>query len=126
MHYDCFIPSSPYSLPFKKHIVNFLQVCSCVPFIQLQLVMLKLLSGYTQQAGCIPQSSASVWHPLFGWCKGNIDIRLFRIFGHVQKQLQVLWQPGFIDVAFSDVLGEGASAKCKICTKLYTVCVPAY
>jgi ubiquitin-protein ligase E3 B len=80
--------------------------------------MLKLLSGYTQQAGCIPQSSASVWHPLFGWCKGNIDIRLFRIFGHVQKQLQVLWQPGFIDVAFSDVLGEGASAKWKESSKV--------
>ncbi|CAI8017080.1 Ubiquitin-protein ligase E3B [Geodia barretti] len=65
--------------------------------------MLQLLP-LCEDTGIKPESNACFWHPLFGWCKGEIDVRLLRLFTYVQKQLQCLWHPAFVKVFFSDVL----------------------
>jgi hypothetical protein len=66
-------------------------------------LMLQLLP-LCEDTGIKPESNACFWHPLFGWCKGEIDVRLLRLFTYVQKQLQCLWHPAFVKVFFSDVL----------------------
>ena len=38
----------------------------------------------------------------------NTYYRLLRSFRHVQKQLQCLWHPVFLEIVFSDLLDESA------------------
>jgi hypothetical protein len=43
-------------------------------FFPLQNLMLQLLP-LCEDTGIKPESNACFWHPLFGWCKGEIDVR---------------------------------------------------